>query len=319
MDHQDKPMHKHKDPVLFFPLDQLEPSPNQTRLHYDREEMELLKASIQRYGILTPLVVQDTGGDRFRVISGHRRLQAALELGLERVPCLLTSQQYLGMADARVITASNQQEALEPFELFWAVLNFTWDYHCKTYDPELTLERWQELLRYILDPRSVQLKDEPDWLRMNYPRVIQELQADLKAFGLPLERMKDRLGRYRAMLPVVQELLKNGTLTWEKARIYNGWIQRARRAYPENPALSDAALKRLGERLGGLSGRKLSEALKKELELLGPRRRTSRVEGVIRRLYRYTARVGHDERQALRERLRQIEQELKEIEARLEG
>lgn len=131
--------------------------------------------------------------------------------------------------------------------------------------------------------------------------------------------MRDRLQRYWAMLPVVQQALQDGVLTWEKAKIFNGWIQRARRIHPENPALSDAALEALADRLGGLSVRELSKALQKELAGVGPRRRRSAVEPVIRRLYRRTARVEHEERQALRERLRQIEEELREIEARLEG
>src|SRR5262245_35472538 len=44
--------------------------------------------SVRRHGVLEPLLVQNRGG-RYRLISGYRRLAAALEAELPSVPCLL--------------------------------------------------------------------------------------------------------------------------------------------------------------------------------------------------------------------------------------
>ncbi len=44
--------------------------------------------SVRRNGVLEPLLVQSRGG-RYRLISGYRRLAAALEAGVPTVPCLL--------------------------------------------------------------------------------------------------------------------------------------------------------------------------------------------------------------------------------------
>ena len=45
------------------------------RIEYD-EEMELLIESIRRNGLITPLVVRKKEGDRYEMISGHRRKRA---------------------------------------------------------------------------------------------------------------------------------------------------------------------------------------------------------------------------------------------------
>lgn len=309
---------RNSDPVLMMAPDDLEESPEQARRRYDPQELEALKASVRRYGFIVPLLVQDQGGQRLRVISGHRRLRVARELGLQ-VPCLLSRTPFRGAAEAEVVMAANQQQPLDPFELFWTVVRTTWEYHRELYDPALSLEQWMDLLRYVLDPGAAPLEGQPEWLRLRYREVMESLDADLKAFGLPAAQLRDRLIRYRAMLPVVQRALREGRLSWEGARSFNGWVKRARRLFPEHPALGEEALWALAQSLQALSLRELREALQRELARLGaPRREVSEAERTIRRLYRRTARLEQDRRQEVRERLRLLEQELKDIEALLE-
>lgn len=65
----------------------IEPSPHNPRLVFDKAELERLRESIDEVGILVPLTVYQTGDDRYRLIDGERRLKCALELGLDQVPC----------------------------------------------------------------------------------------------------------------------------------------------------------------------------------------------------------------------------------------
>lgn len=48
-----------------------------------------LAATIAEHGLLQPLGVVELGRGRYRVVYGNRRREAALKLGLERVPCVL--------------------------------------------------------------------------------------------------------------------------------------------------------------------------------------------------------------------------------------
>ncbi len=53
------------------------------------EQPDRLIESVRRGGLLSPLRVQSRGDDRFRIVSGFRRVMAARAVGLESVPCLV--------------------------------------------------------------------------------------------------------------------------------------------------------------------------------------------------------------------------------------
>lgn len=56
----------------------------------DNEDMEALVESIREQGILCPLIVRPIeNADDYEVISGHRRLHAAMRAGLSEVPALI--------------------------------------------------------------------------------------------------------------------------------------------------------------------------------------------------------------------------------------
>ena len=83
----------------------------------DDEEMKSLIESIREYGILTPLVVSRQGrrGDVIQLVSGHRRLHAAKELGLQVVPV-----SYVTMTPAEieiaVVDSNLQRDHILPSE-----------------------------------------------------------------------------------------------------------------------------------------------------------------------------------------------------------
>lgn len=56
----------------------------------DDEDMKMLTESIKEQGILTPLIVRNIDdSNEYEVISGHRRLHAAVKAGLTQVPALI--------------------------------------------------------------------------------------------------------------------------------------------------------------------------------------------------------------------------------------
>ena len=56
----------------------------------DDEDMEVLTESIKEQGILCPLIVRPIENtDEYEVVSGHRRLHAAIKAGLSEVPVLI--------------------------------------------------------------------------------------------------------------------------------------------------------------------------------------------------------------------------------------
>ena len=57
----------------------------------DNEEMELLTESIKEQGILSPIIIRpiEETEKEYEVISGHRRLHAAVKAGMKTVPALI--------------------------------------------------------------------------------------------------------------------------------------------------------------------------------------------------------------------------------------
>lgn len=66
------------------------PSPFQPRREFDYYELLELSSSIQQNGIIQPLTVRRRG-ERYELISGERRLKAAIIAGFKAVPCILVN------------------------------------------------------------------------------------------------------------------------------------------------------------------------------------------------------------------------------------
>lgn len=81
---------------------------NFERLHQvkDDKEMYLLKESIEKYGILNPLIVRPVPDGVYEIISGHRRKHAAELLGYRKVPVLIRvmteDESILNMVDSNL-------------------------------------------------------------------------------------------------------------------------------------------------------------------------------------------------------------------------
>src|SRR3984893_15888737 len=70
----------------LIPIDQIDPNPNQPRQVMG--DLSELMASIAEKGILEPLVVRPRG-DRFQIIAGERRYQAAVQVGIRELPAVV--------------------------------------------------------------------------------------------------------------------------------------------------------------------------------------------------------------------------------------
>ena len=87
----------------------------------DNEEMDNLAESIKAQGILSPLIVRPIEGktDEYEVISGHRRLYAAVKSGLTKVPALIYPLDR-NQAVIAVVDSNLHREKLLPSEKAFA-------------------------------------------------------------------------------------------------------------------------------------------------------------------------------------------------------
>jgi ParB family chromosome partitioning protein len=96
------------------PVSAIRPNTHQPRRNFSEESIKELAASIREVGILQPLVVRSTETG-FELIAGERRLRAAKEAGLDRVPVLI--RQAAESESMEMALAENlQREDLNPLE-----------------------------------------------------------------------------------------------------------------------------------------------------------------------------------------------------------
>ena len=69
--------------------DSLVPFKYQAREGFDEEEIDELATTIKEHGIRQPLTVLKKDGGIFEVVSGERRLRAAVKRGLKKVPVIV--------------------------------------------------------------------------------------------------------------------------------------------------------------------------------------------------------------------------------------
>ncbi len=67
-------------------IDKISPNPNQPRTNFNKEEIEELAESIEKSGLLQPIVVRELEDGRYQIIAGERRWQACKLAGLKKVP-----------------------------------------------------------------------------------------------------------------------------------------------------------------------------------------------------------------------------------------
>lgn len=100
--------------VLYVNIDDIRPNTAQPRKVFDEEKLEELAASIDRHGVIQPLVLRRLGKG-YEIVAGERRWRAARIAGLKDVPCIvkeLSDEENMLLA----IIENMQREDLNPIE-----------------------------------------------------------------------------------------------------------------------------------------------------------------------------------------------------------
>lgn len=106
--------------LVNIPVSKLRPFEGHPFKVKDDEEMNTLIESVQTQGILLPLIVRPIENtDEYEVISGHRRLHAAVKAGIGEVPALVVSLDRDSAAIA-VVDSNLHREHILPSEKAFA-------------------------------------------------------------------------------------------------------------------------------------------------------------------------------------------------------
>lgn len=96
----------------LLPIDQVDPNPNQPRQVMG--DLSELMASIAEKGIIEPIIVRRRQ-NRFQIIAGERRYQAAVQIGLAEIPVVIRDVDDAEVVELALVE-NLQRKDLTPFE-----------------------------------------------------------------------------------------------------------------------------------------------------------------------------------------------------------
>ena len=98
-------------------ISSVEPRHDQPRKTFERESLEALAESIQKYGVLQPIIVRPNQiiDDTYEIIAGERRWRAAKLAGLDEIPAVILDGDDLKIAQVAIIE-NIQREDLNAVE-----------------------------------------------------------------------------------------------------------------------------------------------------------------------------------------------------------
>ena len=88
-----------------IPISSIVPNRNQPRKFFEKESLNELTNSIKERGIIQPLIVRKSGdqNNKFELIAGERRWQAAQVAGIHEVPVLVIEADHLKSLELAII------------------------------------------------------------------------------------------------------------------------------------------------------------------------------------------------------------------------
>lgn len=226
--------------VIEVDVTQIEANPNQPRRAFDDDKMKQLSQSIREDGVLQPIVVR-RNGEKFQLIMGERRLQAARLAGMPKVPALVKNVKDVD--SLRLALVENlQREDLNAIEVAYAYRALVGSFGLTQSDLAQLIGR---------DRSSV-----ANTLRLlNLPQEVQEMIVDEQLTGgharalLALPTQKDQLELARRIvrknLSVRQAESEAGLVSEKKRPTEKTQAEKA----PHIRYLEDAMSNHLGTRV----------------------------------------------------------------------
>lgn len=179
------------------PVDKIRPNPGQPRKSFDEESLRALAGSIERQGLLYPVLVQRKGEDDYEIIAGERRWRAHLLLGRAEVPCRIFPPVDDLAALMTSLVENVHREDLRAIEKADAIqlLMETGHLTVAQVSEKLSLSRMQvyrmlrmhQLPMYIQDACYESLSEKHAralYMLNRYPEVQQELYDIIQSRGL---------------------------------------------------------------------------------------------------------------------------------------
>lgn len=232
--------------TLFIDVRHIDLHPDRPRRRIDREGLDALALSIEQHGLLQPILVRQTGHNRYELLAGERRLLAHKDLGCPGIAAVLAT----GSPPELSLVENLHRESLDALELAASFAGLT----AKGWSREALAQLVGKSRTWVGDVLS--LTALPDSIKAEYPEVRRVVSRSLL---VEIARVRD---------PEAQAAL------WEEAKAGALTVRAARQKRRETaPALPRAltSVRRCTAQLGKLEAVELEDADREALVALRAR------------------------------------------------
>jgi len=187
--------------VMRLPVAQLVAGKYQPRRHFDDEALTELCVSIEKHGLMQPIMVREIAAQQFEIIAGERRFRAAKLAKLKEVPVIIrnvSDSQALELA----LIENIQRADLNPLEeaAGYQRLMEEFGYTQEKLSPIVGKSRSHiaNLLRLLKLPEGIKKRIDSGELTMGHARAIlmsnnpEELAQQIIDIGLSVRQAEER-------------------------------------------------------------------------------------------------------------------------------
>lgn len=111
---EEKKIENGEEIVQHIKIIEIEPNRNQPRRSFPAESIEELAKSIEKYGVIQPIIVTKQT-DYYEIVAGERRWRAAKKAGLKEMPCIVRDSDEKTNKEIALIE-NIQREDLNPID-----------------------------------------------------------------------------------------------------------------------------------------------------------------------------------------------------------
>lgn len=187
--------------TLTLPVSQLQAGKYQPRRHFSEESLAELSDSIEKHGIMQPIVVRLVGKNAYEIIAGERRFRAAKQAKLKEVPVIIrevSDEEALELA----LIENIQRSDLNPLEeaAGYQRLMDEFGYTQEKLAPVVGKSRSHiaNLLRLLKLPESIKRRIDSGELTMGHARALlmakdaEALAKEIIESGLSVRQAEER-------------------------------------------------------------------------------------------------------------------------------
>lgn len=187
--------------AVHLPAAQLQPGKYQPRRHFDEESLTELADSIEKHGVIEPLVVRVVAKNTYEIIAGERRWRAATLAKVENVPVIIREVDDSTALELALIE-NIQRADLNPLEEAAGYQRLMEEFHYtqEKLAPIVGKSRSHiaNLLRLLKLPDSIKKRIDSGDLTMGHARAIlmaknpEELAQQIVQTGLSVRQAEER-------------------------------------------------------------------------------------------------------------------------------